>query len=387
MFIKMLKQTLLLTCLCVVSSVSTVTAAPKTIPQAITIPETLRDGKLLTQHKKQVDDRIAWWKESLLVANNDKDIQRATNKLLDDYRLYPNPSYQKQFAEETLRQFTNVLNGKVFKTKLDDPTVMDDRLATLKRINAALVLAQMDQLEMQPALQILVADKNEALRFIGWEGYEVLRKSILNSTEKNLKPLLDAVKTSVGTETNPILLSAVYRVMNLGKIEGTVSTRLRLTADAAFLDALRASWSKRCKQVQSAAAREKFLPAMKLAVLALRSIGSDLKKTGSKGEASVKLCLQMVFDVTAAAAQAYDRALQKHTPDDALREQCTDLLLMCEDALNTLAGAKNTFIADKTNLLKKVPARGAAVMEAVLVHWAEALKDKGVKESPAEEQP
>lgn len=380
MFIKMLNKTLLLTCSCVVVLLASSSATA--IPKAIEIPETLREGKLLSTHRTQVNDRIAWWKKSLLSAKTDEEIQRAGEKLLGDYQLYPNPSYQKEFAEESLKQYTDVLNGTCFQTDPKDPKAQDDPLALLKRINAALILTKMDQPEMQPALQILVVDENEGLRFIAWQGYAAIRRNLFNGTEKELTPLLEAAKKASTEETNPILLSAIYRIMNLGTIEGNIDEKLRLSADAAFLQALQASWAGRCKQVQAAKGADKnLLPSLRLAVLATESIGADLKRAEPKDEQAVTRCMQMVFDLAAATAQTYDRAFQDQTANAALLDQCTDLLLACEDAMNTLADTKNTFLAEKTNRQANVPDRGAAVLEAVLVKWAEALKDKNVQES------
>ncbi|MBN1943391.1 MAG: hypothetical protein JW849_08880 [Phycisphaerae bacterium] len=351
-----------------------ISAAAKAIPPAINIPEPLLEGKLLGTHRKQIDDRVAWWKKSLLAAKTDEDIQRAGEKLLNDYQLYPNPNYQQAFAEETLKQYTDVLNGKAFSP--------DDSLVPLKRINAALILTQMEQPNMQPALQILVADKNEALRFLGWQGYDAMRKNLLNGSKEDLAPLIASTKTAVEKENNPILLSAVYRVMNLGKLEGQVREPLRQAADAAFLQALQTSWPRRCKQVRIIkTTRKDLLPALRVAVRTLRSIGKDLQSAGRK-DAEVTRCLQMTFDMAAAAAQTYDRAWQNR--NTTLLEPCTDLLEACESAFNALAGVKNAFLKEKLNPRNEVPDRGAAVLEAVLVHWAEALKDKGVQDTAME---
>lgn len=378
----MLKKTLLLTCITfVVLWFSTVATA---IPPAINIPEGLRDGNLLTKHKQQIDDRIAWWKKSLLLAGNDEDIQRAGEKLLGDYLLYPNPSYQKTFAAETLKQYTDVLNGKVFESKPNDADSKDGSLATLKRINTALVFKKMNQPELQPAMQILVNDKNEALRFIGWLGYDAMRKDLLNGTENNLKTFVEDVKKGAKEETNPILLSILYRVMNLGTITEDVNEKLRLEADTAFLQALQVSWAARCKQVQAAkSAEEDLLPSLRLAVMALGSIGNDLKHAEAKDDKSITLCLQMIYDMTLATAKTYDRAWQDRANSAGLLDQCTSLLLACESALNTLADTKNTFLTEKTDMKKDQADRGAAVLEAALVDWGEALKDKGVKEPDA----
>lgn len=375
MFEKLRKNTVLPACAFVVLISTTLSAQPRKIPKAIFIPEALRDGKLLSTHRKQVNDRIAWWKQQLLHAVTDEEIHRAGEKLLNDYQLYPNPSYQKEFAEETLKQYTDILNGKTFASK-------PDPLALLKRINAALAITQMDQPNLQPGLQTLVNDKNEALRYIGWLGYSSIRKNLFNTTETRIKPFLQAVTQAVSKETNPILLSQVYRVINLGTITGTIDEKLRLKADEAFLQALQASWAARCRLVQAVKPEnDTLLPAMRLAVMALQSIGEDLQKN-TKDPKAVTPCLQMVFDIASAAAQTYDRAWQNQQINNTLLEKCTNLLSACESALNALSGEKHTYLAEKTNPQVEVPARGAAVMEAVLVKWAQALKPKGVKDAP-----
>ncbi|MBN1556058.1 MAG: hypothetical protein JXA11_15050 [Phycisphaerae bacterium] len=370
--LNILKKTLLLMFVCVAVSA---TSAPA-IPPAIVIPEPLLEEELLDIHRKQIDARIDWWKESLLLAKSETEIQHSGEKLLGDYLLYPSPYYQQAFAEETLKQYTDVLNGKAFSD--------DDSFVLLKRINAALTLTKMDPPQMQPALQMLIADKNEGLRYIGWQGYDRMRKNLLNGTARQLQPLLEAVKKAVASETNPILLSAVYEVMNLQKIEGNVNEKLRLQADKAFLEALQGSWASRCRQVEKAKSKNvELLAALRTAVAALGSIGEDLKRADPKDAKSLTLCLQMLFDLSAAVAQRYDRVWQNSTTSTDLLESCSTLLSVCEKTLNLLADTKHEFLAKKLNPKINVPARGAAVLEAVLVHWAEALKAKGVKESSA----
>lgn len=367
----MLKQVRFLTILCVL--LAAVAAAPA-IPKAIEIPEALLDGKLLGKHRQQIHDRVEWWKKSLLAAQTDEDIQRAGEKLLDDYRLYPQATYQQAFAEETLQQYTDVLTGKAFAP--------DDPLRTLKRINAALVLAKMEQPNLQPAMRILVSDKNEALRFLGWQGYLALRRGVLAGDAKARAGFLEDVRKAVAEETNPILLAAVYRAMHLQEVR-KIDEKHRREAERGFLEALRSSWALRCKQARDVGKDGgELLSSLRLAVSALRGIGEDCSRVSPRDDAGITLCLQMVFDMAAAAAQTYDRVWQNRS-DSALLESCTALLQTCEEALNILAGAKQEFLAEKINPRNTVPDRGAAVLEAVLVRWAEVLKDKGVRLSAA----
>ncbi len=373
-----MKKTLLLTGSLVVLLASSWAMA---IPPAINIPETLRESKLLTTGRQQVNDRIEWWKKSLMTAKTDEEIQRACEKLLDDYQLYPNPSYQGEFAEESFKQFKDVLTGKAFQAA-DDSAAKEDPLVTLKRLNAALVLTKMDQPDMLPALEILVADSNEGLRFVGWQGYLASRKNLLNSNAKTLAPMLSAVQKTLAEETNPILLSAVYRVMNLGTIEGNTDPKRKQAADAAFISALQTSWPARCKQARAIPVEnEHLLPSLQLAVQAIGSIGVDAIAAEPKDAKTLTQCLQMIFDLASGVAQTYDTAFADQTKNTALLEQCSALLVDCETAMNALSDANHTFLADTTDLKKDQPDRGAAVLEAVLVKWAEVLKDKGVKES------
>lgn len=342
------------------------------IPKAIEIPEALMEGKLLSTHRKQIVDRIQWWKKSLVTAKTDAEIQRACKKLLGDYLLYPNANYQQAFAEETIQNCKDVLDGQAVPA--------DDPLRDHKILNLSLTLVKMPQSAMQDAFQTMTASKNEGGRYYGWKGYLALRPTLLNGKANALGPWITATTQAAVQESNPILLSMIYRVMNLGTIEEKVNEKNRLAADAAFLQALQTSWADKRKRVQAATEKDNDpLSALRNAVLVLRSLGEDFARQEPKDDKSVTLCLQMILDLADSTAKTFDRAWKRKEKNRNLLDQCTNMLRTCEQAMNNIAGTEHHFLAEKTNTQNNVPGRGAAVLEAIL-NWSDALKDKGVKE-------
>mgnify|MGYP006301421139 FL=1 len=307
------------------------------IPKAIEIPEALMQGELLTVHRNQIIDRIVWWKKSLLAAKTDSEIQRACQKLLGDYLLYTNRNYREAFAEETIKQCKEVLTGK--------DIAPDDSLRDLKMLNLSLVLAKMPQPAMEPAYQLMVGSSNEGIRFIGWKGYLAIRPVLLRGTEKNRAPMIAAATQALAKEDNPIILSMVYQVMNLGTVEEKIDVKIRLQADVNFLKAIQNSWPTRRKGVLTLEeGQDELLPALRNGVLALRSIGTDFALQEPKDDKSITLCLQLILDMAYSTAQTFDRAWQNPQANLNLLDQCTNMLQTCEEAMNAIAGDRKSVV-------------------------------------------
>ncbi len=347
--------------------------AARAIPPAIVIPHDLMQTKLLRVHRKLIADRIEWWKQVLLSARTDEDLRYACEKLLGDYQLYPNRFYQNEFAEETVAQCTDVLTGKALSA--------DDPLRTQKIINIALVLTRMHRLPVAPALQYMVASDNEALRFIGFQGYLALREAILQAGASGKTPLLDALRRSATEETNPLILTTVFQIMNPDGA-ADLPDSARLAAEKEFLPILQAVWDAQRKQFLTLHSDDDSdrVEAVRAAATAVAAIGRDANHT-SDGKTRTT-CLQMILDLAQSAAKAYDLAWSKQGAYPKLLIEYAELLTACEKALNKLAGTNHTFLAEKTDRKRDVPGRGAAVREAVL-NWTDALKDQGVHD-PAE---
>ena len=184
--------------------------APK-IPPAINIPDALMEGKLLTTHRRQIENRIRWWKQKFIHATSDEDVQAARNGLLGDYGYSENPHFRDAFVEATVKEFMDLLKG--------EGTQENSPLGLEIRINVALALAEMPYLPAQPALEFMTASPNQALQYVGWQGYMRLRNALLQKGGKAMATVAATLKKAVADTRNPLILSLLFEFMNLAQAE------------------------------------------------------------------------------------------------------------------------------------------------------------------------
>ena len=356
-------------------------SAQAAVPPVPNIPENLMTGRLLNIHKKEIRNRVQWWRQKLLFANIDEEVISARNRLLDDYDLYKNPNCHYAFAEIAREELMDLLNGKDIGK--------DDPLRAIKTINVALGLARMHHNPIQPALEFMVADKNQAFRYIGWEGYRYTQNSLLREGTKYLKILAASLEKAIRNEKNPLVLNMVFNAMLLPPPgEGGLKKNMRKAAQKQFLQVLKASWNTLRKEVLAAKVPQSdWIVALRGGVMALGGIGNDLKNppsAESEKDAEVspdtRQSLQMIVDMAQSAAKTFDRAWKKKDTNKKLVAACSQLLQTCEDALNSITGSRRNHLNEAiTAPLDKVGNRGAAMLGAIL-NWVDDLKEEGVKD-------
>ncbi len=338
-------------------------------------------GGLLGIYKKQIRSRVQWWKYKFLIASDDKEVISARNSLLGDYDLYDSPNYHYAFAEIARVELMGLLNGKDIKK--------DDPLRTIKTINVALGLARMHHNSIQPALEFMVADKNQALRYIGWEGYRNTQNSLLEGT-KYLKIFAASLQKAIRDEKNPLVLKMVFNAMLLPPSDGRgVDRNMRKAAQKQFLQVLKESWGTLRKRVLAAKeSQSDWVVALQGGVMSLGGIGNDLKvltPTGNDAKVGpdTRQSLQMIVDMAQSAAKTFDRTWKKKDTNKKLLAACSQLLKTCEAALNSITGSRSKHLNKALSApAEEVGDRAAAVMQGVL-NWADDLKEKGVKDPQA----
>ena len=349
------------------------------VPPVPSIPDDLMDGELLGIYKKQIRDRVNWWKQKFFFSNSDKEVISTRNSLLGDYGLYESPNYRYAFAEIALEELMGLLEGKDFRK--------DDPFRTIKIINVAIALGQMHKNSIQPALEFMVADKNQAIRYIGWEGYRNTRSSLLLAGGKYLNVFAASLKKAIRNEKNPLVLRMAFNAMLLpapGKMG--LDKDMRIATQEQLLQVLKDSWNTLRKGVLTAKEPQSdWVDALRDGVMALGGIGKELGDQASaekdaKGTHDTRQSLQMMVDMAQSAATTYDRIWKRKDANQKLLIACSKLLLTCEDGLNLITGLKKDYLKNALSAPpEKVGDRGAAVLQAVL-NWVDALKKEGVKD-------
>ena len=350
------------------------------VPPVPSIPDDLMGGELLGIYKKQIRDRVSWWKQKLLFSNSDKEVISTRNSLLGDYGLYESPNYRYAFAEIALEELMGLLNGKDFRK--------DDPFRTIKIINVAIALAQMHKNSIQPALEFMVADKNQAIRYIGWEGYRHTRSSLLLAGGKYLEVFAASLKKVIRNEKNPLVLRMVFNAILLpAPGEMGLDKDTRIATQEQLLQVLKDSWSTLRKGVLIAKEPQSdWVTALQGGVVAMGRIGKELgdearaEKKDAKENQDTRQSLQMMVDMAQSAATTYDRIWKRKDANQKLLTACSKLLQTCEDGLNLITGLKKGYLKNAlSDPPEKVGDRGAAVLQAVL-NWVDALKKEGVKD-------
>jgi hypothetical protein len=341
------------------------------IPPAINIPEALLEGELFTVYQKQIRDRVQWWKKRILFATDNDDLQKARDGFLGDYAYSDKPTYTSAFSRIAVEELTDPLKGKDIQA--------DDKLRTQKIINVALLLSKLRSPSIQPALEYMVANNNEAVRYIGWRGYFNVR-GLLLAAPKALDALAASLGRALQQEKTPILLNELFNVTNLRILPTELKPEVRRAADVKFLNAIAPTWPQRCKQVESAQETGSgMVAAVHLGANALGNIAVDLKPQGepdkpSPEEQSYRQALRMLLSLAGSTAQTYDRVRKTKNEKSKLLAECVDMLATCEQALNEATGKKETFLNNAlTAPAETVGDRGAAVQMAVL-SWSDAIK-------------
>ncbi|MCK5114730.1 MAG: hypothetical protein KAR11_08220 [Phycisphaerae bacterium] len=360
-----LGKTLLVVCVAMVLS------AGSTFAQIADFPQISAGDTLLKSQKQALADRVKWWKSKLMVADTLKGISNTCEEITRDYtkcNASDNVEAKNVFVAACVEQLLPLLAEKGIP--------LDDKLRREKLIQVASLLSKLRDRAIFPAIKSMSVDPNPAVRLIAWEGYKNSRSRLIASRAFRGK-LLKSVADTLKTETNPIILQAVYRFMNFRGVDTTiVNSTVRKEINDFFLKTLEATWNIRRLGVQQGNVQKINRGTEEVAVLGYIGSASGVSQ-GTK----VKV-LQMLLDIASEAASVYDKTLKT---DPKVNRACVMLLLECEQNLNGISEMQNQPIL-KGLISKAAP--GAAVQGAIFT-WSDALKSLGVKspKTPAVKPP
>ncbi len=365
-------------CLCFAMLVILLAAGQsQALPPKPNIPADAMKHQLLPAYRKQISQRIKWWKQLFVIARQNSDILDAREGLIGDYKLYSHPRYQLAFARESVKELKGMLEGKGFAA--------EDRLAEQKQINLAIAFSGFSSRGTSPALSVMVRSANEGMRYLGWAGYENICPQLLKIGPKTAGKFVKSAGAAAIAETNPLILRKILLVMKRAAEDKTVPARTARAVHKQLIDTLARAWPSWRGKVRSLDSA--FAQSLASAVAVLAEVAPAAKQSKTKRTKVLQMVVNLAYD----AAYVYDQALQasaggfeKITDDQArkrkaqanqkLQQACEKLIPACEMALNKITGQSKTPLAQAQ--ATKVD-RGAAVLGAVL-DWAADLKNQGV---------
>jgi len=329
-------------------------------PSPVDIPARGALGRAVEQ---QVERRMEYWLDQLRDAKDEKNIRQATKTLLADYFKSENLSYRYIYAAQMAAKAPAYLAGM---------------RESIRQINLAVAVSGIDQVSIQPALGVMVAHTNPAVRYLGWHGYRSIRMLALAQGPSFARKMYESLSSQAGSEESGPVLGEIFRMLTLPPIEiPGVPAQTLANARGRFLEIAGSAWPKRCRQVLTGNAP--ITEACRNAVIALNSFA----QVYADDEARRTTILQMAMDLAYCSARAYDDA--KGAGELAAANE--ELLRGIENLLNNVKGTQNAYLLTALTDPNVLPPRGVAVRRAVVESWLDALKADGVVKPEFKAQP
>jgi hypothetical protein len=286
--------------------------------------ESFPSGGATPRHTQQMKDWLTYWVAALRDAKTDVDAVKARNEMVAKYGQMDALEAGYAFVEQASAVAAPVL-AKGFAS---------DPLARVKEINLASAMSQMPQAPAQPALDVMVASADPAVRYLGWKGYRAVRQKIFALGLEKPQKALAAVEKASKTETSAPVLEQVFRMLDMdtGSAEGVAKEEMD-KAEPRLLACLKNNWSAWCARVLDG--DEEMAQACRAAAAAAKShapwVGQGKDKTN---------LLQLLVDLASCAAQSFVQAKLNGQSGDTF----ANLMLDCEAGLNGIAKSAKEFL-------------------------------------------
>ncbi|MFP4105478.1 MAG: HEAT repeat domain-containing protein [Phycisphaerae bacterium] len=188
---------------CLIIPVVTLLTGSVAFSQAppLDIPDEALNNRLLSAHEEMIRTRIQHYADLMKTAENEEDIFRGRQNIIRDYNLYQSTAYRFVFAREAAEVLTPLLKS--------DPKL---------QINASIVLANLPQVTIQPALEEMVTHQNPAVRYLGWKGYSLVRSLLLAQGQRYRKTMFDSLTAAAKNEDSPVVLRALMRALRMPQV-------------------------------------------------------------------------------------------------------------------------------------------------------------------------
>jgi len=297
-------------------------------------------GPLPAESLRAIDAFVGYWLDQLDSAKTADEIMKARQGLVSGYERHSTAYYQLAYAEAVAK-----VASKALATK--------DRV---KQIQAAMAMAVMSQVSIQPALEKMAGHSNAAVRYWAVIGYQRAARALMLRGGAFSKTMLDTLERLGLKESN-------------GPIVGTVMRALAPYPEARAQDVrdLRACldkiWLGRCREIL--AGKAEIIDAYRNAERSSTPVNAE----------DGKHVLQMLADAMEAATLAYTKPENRRDP---VAESLTNLLAGFEVKLAQVIGVTETPLQP---ILKEATSPGdkaAAVRLKWNEHWKPLLKQRGV---------
>lgn len=308
----------------------------------------LRAG-LLSDDVQQIERYVRYWADKLVEANDAQDVLAARSRLMRGYGNYNNFQYQTVYAGQAATILVPLLKSADL----------------LKQVNLGVVLSHMEQVTVQPALEVMIVSPNPALRLYGWHGYQRIETSVLAQGRDFVATMLKSLTKAAQEETCGPVMSAVFRMFYLGHERPTfILPGIYEQTRGELFEILHQSWPRICKQVLAG-----DIGMIQASGEALKTLRRIVAVAGSQKE-TPQTVVQMLLDMMWCAAKAYANA-DAGSPVQAASEA---LLRDCEGAMNTVTQLHKVPISSALG----VAANERSLAVEIAVHtWVRELESAG----------
>lgn len=325
-------------------------------PPPLDIPQAALAGRLTQQYIDQIDLRCRYWRDMLANTTDIKDVTKASEGILNDYRRYDNIEYRYSFANRAAGILTLLLGGGL---KQDDP------LLQVKEINVAMALSRMPQVTILPALEKMLTYSNPGVRYLAWQGYRGARALLLSQGAGVADKMFQTMEAAAGKETSAPVVAVLFSTLSISTFAAEMPDITTRENQRRALAILRTNWRQWCQRVMNGDVE--MSNAFEKGIKALQTLAPSVESDPA-GRTAI---LQLIVDLMRCSAQAYDTAGGKGQGAD----ENEALLRNCETALIDISKTRKAHVS--AALSGPEAGRGAAVQMGVL-SWAQDLKDLGV---------
>jgi len=254
--------------------------------------------------KKTVADYIDHWLDVLTKANAATTVIGARKMLDQGYTVLPSTSLKYEYAKHYAAKVAAALN------------LAGDPLKVIKETSAAMVAARMEQITIQPALDLMAAHANPAVRYWAAKGFRTAGPQLLAQEPYAGKMLATLDKTGAAETSGPVAAAVLHAASGYRDVSGDSATKLRAV--------LAKVWLARCQEV--------YQGNLEM-IAAIQKASTRLTRATQAAE---KTALQVLIDAMEAASLGLVKAAARQ--DEDVCEALGELLRGLEDRLAKTAG-------------------------------------------------
>ncbi len=308
-------------------------AAPE-LPEDSEVRQQL--GPAATQ---KIDAYIDYWVARMKNAKDTRQITEAREALSNGYKRHATAYYQLAYARSAAQRAVSLLAEA-------DPA---------KQIQAAMALAEMPQIAIQPALEQMAQSKNAAVRYWAARGYRQTARLLLFQGGQFATNMLSTLeRMGRGEPSGPVLAAVLMALMPIPDLGPETTTKLAESLDRV--------WRQRLKDIW--AGDNQIIDAYRKAERALLPVVADDNKR----------IAQLLADAMEAGTLALERVQDKTSP---AAEELKEMLMQMELKLGQVASVEKLVLQPILNQKLDVQQVTMARLQW-LDFWKPALAKLGV---------